>query len=93
MASRQTTRRLTQLLQAIRRVPVTPGVSSIHQRLVLPSVQSRVPLVNTTTAFFHTSSSQLNSNIINIQDEDDFTKTVMENSKPVIVDFHASYVF
>lgn len=92
MASRQATIRLTPLLQVIRRASATPVLSSVHQRLVLPSVQSRVPLVSTTTASFHTTSSRLNSNIVNIQDEEDFTKTVMENSKPVIVDFHASYV-
>jgi hypothetical protein len=28
--------------------------------------------------------------IINIQDEDDFTKRVVESKLPVIVDFHAS---
>ena len=27
--------------------------------------------------------------IINIQDEEDFEKQVMQNSKPVVVDFHA----
>ena len=27
---------------------------------------------------------------INIQDEDDFKKNVIENSKPVVVDFHAT---
>jgi len=31
----------------------------------------------------------LNSNIFNVQDEADFKKRVLENSKPVIVDFHA----
>jgi thioredoxin-like negative regulator of GroEL len=34
-------------------------------------------------------SSKLNSNIFNVQDEADFKKRVLENSKPVIVDFHA----
>lgn len=29
------------------------------------------------------------SNIYNIQDEADFKKRVLENTKPVIVDFHA----
>lgn len=31
----------------------------------------------------------LRSNIFNVQDEQDFKKRVVENSKPVIVDFHA----
>jgi hypothetical protein len=31
------------------------------------------------------------NNIFNIQDEADFKKRVLENSKPVIVDFHATY--
>ncbi len=30
------------------------------------------------------------NNIYNIQDEADFKKRVLENSKPVIVDFHAT---
>ena len=30
------------------------------------------------------------NNIYNIQDEADFKKRVLENSKPVIVDFHAA---
>ena len=34
----------------------------------------------------------LNSNIFNVQDEADFKKRVLENSKPVIVDFHAVLV-
>ena len=29
------------------------------------------------------------SNIFNVQDEEDFKKRVLQNSKPVIVDFHA----
>ncbi|CAF0731548.1 unnamed protein product [Brachionus calyciflorus] len=33
--------------------------------------------------------SRLNTNIFNVQDENDFKKRVLENSKPVIVDFHA----
>jgi thioredoxin 1 len=33
--------------------------------------------------------SALNSNIYNVQDEQDFKKRVIQNSKPVIVDFHA----
>lgn len=32
---------------------------------------------------------KLNSNIFNVQDEADFKKRVLENGKPVIVDFHA----
>ena len=38
----------------------------------------------------HTSSINLNKNIVNIQDEDDFQKQVVESSVPVIVDFHAT---
>ena len=37
----------------------------------------------------HTASPILNKFIINIQDEEDFQKRVMENKSPVIVDFHA----
>jgi len=40
---------------------------------------------------FHTSSIHLNKNIINIQDEDDFKKQVIESAVPVIVDFHATW--
>ncbi len=34
-------------------------------------------------------SQKLKSNIFNVQDEADFKKRVLENNKPVIVDFHA----
>jgi len=40
---------------------------------------------------FHTSSIHLNKNIINIQDEEDFKKQVVESAVPVIVDFHATW--
>ena len=35
----------------------------------------------------------LNSNSFNVQDADDFKKRVLDNSKPVIVDFHAGLNF
>ena len=34
-------------------------------------------------------STRLNSNIFNVQDDDDFATKVLKNNKPVIVDFHA----
>ena len=39
----------------------------------------------------HTTVRRLNSSIINIQDSDDFTERVANNSLPVIVDFHATW--
>ena len=49
---------------------------------------SQVPIgVQSGRPFSQTS--KLNSNIFNVQDEADFKKRVLENSKPVIVDFHA----
>jgi hypothetical protein len=36
--------------------------------------------------------SNLCSNIFNVQDEADFTNRVLTNKKPVIVDFHAMFV-
>ncbi len=34
---------------------------------------------------------RLNSNIFNVQDNDDFTEKVLKNEKTVIVDFHAGW--
>merc|ERR1719223_126085 len=36
-------------------------------------------------------STRLNSNIFNVQDDDDFATKVLKNNKPVIVDFHAGW--
>lgn len=36
--------------------------------------------------------SAVKSNIFNVQDEEDFKKRVLDNTKPVIVDFHAMLV-
>jgi hypothetical protein len=43
-------------------------------------------------AAFHTSTMKMNENIVTIQDEEDFKTRVLTSSKPVIVDFFATYV-
>lgn len=41
----------------------------------------------------HLSSFDRANNIFNVQDEEDFKKRVLENRKPVIVDFYATFGF
>merc|ERR1719205_383489 len=36
-------------------------------------------------------SNRFNSNIFNVQDDEDFASRVLKNEKPVIVDFHAGW--
>lgn len=72
----------------------TACISSLTQSFKLVREQTslfkatNVPIcVQSDRSFSQTS--RLNSNIFNVQDEADFKKRVLENSKPVIVDFHA----
>jgi thioredoxin 1 len=55
-------------------------------------VSSIASLVKSSRFVRHVSSSKVvNSNIFNVQDTDDFKKRVLDNSRPVIVDFHAGW--
>ena len=54
----------------------------ISRRLFGEVIKANIRSVSTTT--------KLDSNIYNIQDYADFEKRVLKNTKPVIVDFHAT---
>ena len=81
---------------AFSRLPCRALYSASRQALPLFSA-ARVSLVNTNTIVpavsqsckIHTNVPLFNENIINIQDEADFQKRVLDSGTPVVVDFHA----
>ena len=59
-------------------------MSSTNILSVIKNAQSQLQLSRSISIF-----SSLKSNIFNVQDTEDFKAKVLENKKPVIVDFHA----
>uniref|UniRef100_A0A0L8HRR4 Thioredoxin domain-containing protein n=3 Tax=Octopus bimaculoides TaxID=37653 RepID=A0A0L8HRR4_OCTBM len=61
----------------------------LHQRSMLSGAKSQLLLI-TSNKQIKPYSSAAALECINIQDESDFEKRVLDSPKPVIVDFHAS---
>jgi len=55
------------------------------------STSTRLRLVSTTSTLFNEHNKSTNN--FNIQDDDDFESRVIHSQTPVVVDFHAEYVF
>ena len=95
MASRTMLQVSRHVLRGSRCLPIT-----LMSRLSAPSVriisaQNNRPLFHMTrqsASFLHTSAAVSSSNIVTIQDEKDFDARVLQNEKPVLVDFFATYV-
>jgi thioredoxin-like negative regulator of GroEL len=68
---------------------ISSNQASIAQRLANAAASS----TNTQTArrSFSLSVHLTSKNIFNVQDEKDFKQRVLENTRPVIVDFHAQW--
>lgn len=81
------------ILGSLVRIQRKIGQTCVMQRNILPNVISlNNSVLFAATKGIHTSLACKNEHIINIQDEDDFNKRVLENSTPVVVDFFATYV-
>ena len=97
MACRQTFR-CAVLGKSLRfKTSLTASLSGMQQSLYRVSALSRSPMLSAKhtavmSAPFHTSPMKMNEFVLNIQDEEDFKARVLNNSKPVIVDFFATWV-
>jgi hypothetical protein len=81
MSHLKTTKVLNTLIQNSKKTLASP---------LLVNKNAKTPLVLANNVRNITIRAQVkSSNIFNVQDEQDFKKRVLENAKPVIVDFHA----
>jgi len=98
MAGKQIFKPFGRLLFASLSHSVKPGVTSQLCSILRTQTASSL-LVNRYSSrgfriqdgAFHTTSVPRNEHVFNIQDEADFTQRVTKNSKPVVVDFHATW--
>jgi len=94
MASRITLQVGRQVLLGSRCRPIGL-LSMLTPSTKFTSVQNNHSVFATTrqsASFLHTSAVVSSSHIVTIQDEKDFDARVLQNEKPVIVDFFATYV-
>ena len=69
---------------------ITPTIIGAHFTAKTDPSPKCNSAINYITKFhIHSSATISNKFIINIQDEDDFQKNVLESKVPVIIDFHA----
>jgi len=95
MASRITLQVSRHVLRGSRCTPVRLLSTLTTPSTKLMSAQSNGLLFNVTrqsASLIHTSSVLSSMNIVTIQDEKDFNTRVINNEKPVIVDFFATYI-
>ena len=91
MASRVFLQRVAGISRQIGRRPCTARLPITTYRNIESMKFQQSPLLQTSV---RTLCSKAKSDfIINIQDEKDFQQKVIESSVPVVVDFHAKYVF
>lgn len=92
MASGQLLRRLPPLLRratlppALAAAPRLPPNAVLHHNLA-----ARLPVSRLTGSRLMSSAAEPKLEIVNIQDEEDFEKRVVNSEKPVVVDFHATW--